>query len=204
MLLNYAEGVHRTDATVYKIAPFAAEAAWVTGRWEVIEKYIPQDGDHVGDDFNVTVARILLCLRDNQPGATMPYFQSLRDKISASMTFSATSSLTACHEAMLRCHVLADLEMIIGLNGYEGMEPAKLMVDLARRSEVLGAYVSDKQYVLGIHRAAMHLMRYVSLRENDFDAPVQGLTSRLGQNSRTWISRPCGWRVHGSHGRPIR
>ena len=87
----------------------------------------------------------------------------LRDKAAGSMTYSATSSLRACHDAMLKCHVLSDLELIANekLKG-DGDQQGVLMA-LDRRLEVLGAYVSDKQYLLGIRRAAMELMRYVNL-----------------------------------------
>lgn len=77
------------------------------------------------------------------------------------MTFTATSSLHAFHEVMLKCHVLTDLELIAGVNNDEGQHPQDTLKTLNRRLEVLGSYVTDKQYVLGIRRAAMELKRLV-------------------------------------------
>lgn len=62
---------------------------------------------------------------------------------------------------MLRCHVLADLEIIAGDCKKEESDQQEIMTMLSRRLEVVGAYVNDKQYVLGIRRAAMELMRFV-------------------------------------------
>ena len=86
----------------------------------------------------------------------------LRERVGSSMTFSATASLSTCHEPMLKCHVLTDLELIAGINNDGTQHLQETLKTLNRRLEVLGSYVSDKQYILGIRRAAMEVMRYVA------------------------------------------
>jgi hypothetical protein len=45
----------------------------------------------------------------------------------------------------------------------QGVERLNILESLNRRLEVLGAYLNDKQYLLGIRRAAMQLSRSVSI-----------------------------------------
>ena len=153
-----------TVNTVNRIAPFAVEASWATGRWQTLDKYLRLYDGNVSEVFNLGVGQALLCLKDGDVARFKEHIQMLRDKVAGSMTYSTTSSLRASHDAMLRCHVLSDLEMIANerLKGDGDQQP--ILTALDRRLEVLGAYVSDKQHLLGIRRAAMELMRYVTLR----------------------------------------
>ncbi|AEO65689.1 uncharacterized protein THITE_119498 [Thermothielavioides terrestris NRRL 8126] len=158
VLLNYVEGM--TVNTVNRIAPFAVEASWATGRWQTLEKYLRlYNAGDVSEVFNLGVGQALLCLKDGNVEKFKEHIQMLRDKVAGSMTYSATSSLRACHDAMLKCHVLSDLEMIANENLKGDGDQQGVLAALDRRLEVLGAYVSDKQYLLGIRRAAMELMR---------------------------------------------
>ncbi|KAL2019577.1 hypothetical protein VTK56DRAFT_9474 [Thermocarpiscus australiensis] len=160
VLLNYVEGMKRTVNTVNRIAPFAVEASWATGRWETLEKYLRlYNAGDVSEVFNLGVGQALLCLKEGDIEKFKEHVQMLRDKVAGSMTYSATSSLRACHDAMLKCHVLSDLEMIASEKLKGDGDQQAVLTALNRRLEVLGAYVSDKQYLLGIRRAAMELMR---------------------------------------------
>lgn len=66
---------------------------------------------------------------------------------------------------MLKLHVLAELEMIAGTDldshRHEAAETnrGRVLETLNNRLEVLGAYLNDKQYILGIRRAAMQISR---------------------------------------------
>jgi serine/threonine-protein kinase ATR len=70
-----------------------------------------------------------------------------------------TASLAACHDTMLKLHVLTELEMIAGTDEDKSVERAEIIQSLNRRIVVIGAYLNDKQYVLGIRRAAMRLSK---------------------------------------------
>ncbi|KAF6838930.1 protein kinase Rad3 (phosphatidylinositol 3) [Colletotrichum plurivorum] len=161
VLLNYVEGMHTDPTTVNKIVPFAVEAAWATRRWDTLTKYTGRFHGSPFEDFNVSVARLFSTLRHEGADSNVvsEMLQSMREKIASAMTYSATSSLQACHELRLRCHVLTDLEIIAGMQGTDDGARQEVLTMLNRRLEVLGAYVNDKQYLLGIRRAAMELSR---------------------------------------------
>ncbi len=156
--------------TTNKIAPFAVEASWATGRWQTLQKYLEQSnaGD-ISEVFNLGIGQALLCLRDGNVEKFKEHIHMLRDKVGASMTYSTTASLRASHDAMLKCHVLSDLEMIANENLKGDGDQQVVLTALDRRLEVLGAYVSDKQYLLGVRRAAMELMRYVCSTSSIWD-----------------------------------
>lgn len=152
--------MNTNGSTINKIAPFAVEAAWATGRWETLQRYLQlyNAGNHL-EEFNLGVGSALLALKDGRTESFVSQIQELKEKAASSMSLSATASLQAAHDSMLKCHVLADLEIIAGDHKKEGSDQHEVMTTLNRRLEVLGAYVNDKQYLLGIRRAAMELMR---------------------------------------------
>lgn len=140
--------------------PFAVEAAWVTGRWDRLSKFIGRFHGDVDQEFNISVAALFDSLyRKCTPASFSKTVESIREKIASEMTSSVTSSLQAAHELLLKCHVLTDLEIIVDSETREEEERGKTMALLGGRFEVIGAYYHDKQYLLGIRRAAMELTR---------------------------------------------
>lgn len=124
-----------------------------------MEKFIKKyQGDRT-ENFNVSIGQALLYLQKQRTNAFVNEMRTIRDRVNSSMNFSVTSSLHACHEPMLKCHILTDLELIAGINNDGNQHPQEILKTLNRRLEILGSYVSDKQYVLSIRRAAMELMR---------------------------------------------
>lgn len=184
-----------------KVAPFAVEASWATGRWQTLEKYLRlHSAGDVSEVFNLGVGQALLCLRDGKVDKFREHVQMLRDKVAGSLTYTATSSLRASHDAMLKCHVLTDLEIIVSHSDRGNGDRHETLVTLDRRLEVLGAYVSDKQYLLGIRRAAMELMRYVTACNDhcrDRSTHVLFAKSILGLHFKMGIFLCNGSRVHG-------
>ncbi|KAI0867886.1 phosphatidylinositol 3 [Hypoxylon argillaceum] len=182
VLLNYVEGVEK-KADANRIVPYAVEAAWATGRWQTMQKFFDKyQGDPL-EDFNTSIAQALLYL---QKESTQGFFQSMktmRERVGSSLTSSATASLQACHEPILRAHVLTDLELIAGMSNDGDQHPQDILKLLSRRLEVLGSYVNDKQYVLSIRRAAMELLRP---RFSDTDISALWLSSaRLARKANT-------------------
>ncbi|KAI6601117.1 hypothetical protein MCOR14_004531 [Pyricularia oryzae] len=163
VLLNYVEGIKTTPTTINRIAPFAVEASWATGRWETVQKYLASyNAGDTTEVFNLGIGQALICLREGRRDQFHGYIQLLRDRVGWSLSWSTTSSLQASHDAMLKAHVLADLELIAEKHGVadgDTVNQQDVLTTLNRRLEVIGAYVNDKQYVLGIRRAAMELMR---------------------------------------------
>ncbi|TPX13910.1 uncharacterized protein E0L32_005610 [Thyridium curvatum] len=168
VLLNHVEGMETTTATVNRIVPFAVEAAWATGRWDALQKWLWQyNAGDSADIFNLGIAQALLNLKSGKVGDFSDYLVLIRDKVAGSLSYSGTSSLQASHDAMLKAHILTDLEILV--QSQVSSSPTAREATLAtldRRLEVLGAYVNDKQYVLGIRRAAMELMRPAFMDED--------------------------------------
>lgn len=153
--------MHLQPATQSKIVPFAVEAAWATGRWETLAKYLDlsKSSDAAYVDFDVAIGEVFRDLQRGRVGDLVPAINSIRERIAASMGLTETASLHACHDIMLRCHVLADLELIVSAQGGKEEENAEVLGILQRRLNVLGSHVEDKQYLLSIQRVAMELQR---------------------------------------------
>jgi serine/threonine-protein kinase ATR len=153
--------MHTAEQTVSKLLPFATEASWATGRWLALEKYTSMVPKGTGEDFNISIGRSLLALQKKDTEPFKSSIMSLREQIARSLSTSATSSLGACHDHMLKLHVLTELEMIAGTDTEIPVQRSNILDSLNRRLEVIGAYLNDKQYLLGIRRAAMQLSRFV-------------------------------------------
>jgi serine/threonine-protein kinase ATR len=160
VLLNHIEGLPTNASNVNKIMPYAVEGAWVTSRWESLDKFIQRfNGDKV-QDFNMSIASLLASLTNEQRSKDFTgLLASVRGQIASSMTSSTTTSLQAAHDQLLRCHVLTDLELIVGARDAKAEDRRSTMTLLDARMQVIGAYFNDKQYVLGVQRAAMQLLR---------------------------------------------
>ncbi|KAL3418858.1 protein kinase Rad3 (phosphatidylinositol 3) [Phlyctema vagabunda] len=154
VLLNYVEGMHTTTQSVARILPFATEAAWSTGKWASLEKYTKMVPNATGDDFNIGIGSALLTLYGNNSDEFASAINFMRGKFARSLSNSTTTSLSSCHDTMLKFHVLTELEMIASTTP---AERPQVLASLDRRLEVIGAYLNDKQYLLGIRRAAMQL-----------------------------------------------
>lgn len=139
--------------------PFAVEAAWVTGRWEMLAKFTDRFEGNSIQDFNMSLASLFKSLhRKASAGDVSTVIQQMRDKIATGMTTSSTGSLQAAHENLLKCHILTDLDILVHMPSGESQHKKTLSL-LDGRLEIIGAYYPDKQYLLGIRRAAMELLR---------------------------------------------
>lgn len=152
--------MHTATQTVARLLPFATEASWATGRWSALEKYVSMAPPGIGEDFNVSIGHALLSLHEKDTERFRSTIRTLREHIACSLSPSTTSSLKSCHDSMLKFHVLVELEMIAGTDSAGDIERIQILESLNRRLEVIGAYLNDKQYLLGIRRAAMQLSRY--------------------------------------------
>ncbi|OAA55658.1 Protein kinase-like domain protein [Cordyceps fumosorosea ARSEF 2679] len=175
VLLNHVESMFTDTSSDTKIMPYAVEAAWVTGRWESLGKFIERFQGDLTQDFNMSLASVLSSLHKKTDHANLTRtIQGMRDKIAAGMTTSATASLQAAHDSLLKCHVLADLEVVINLKSDREDDRKQALSLLDNRLDVIGAYFHDKQYILGIRRAAMELTRP---KFSDLDISSLWLTS---------------------------
>ena len=111
------------------------------------------------EGFNVGIGRALLALSDNETGQFAKVIDNLRSFEVRRLSTTNTASLQQCHESILRFHVLAELEAISGAQEAADVDKLNLINSLNRRLDVLGPLFSDKQYILGLRRAAMQLSK---------------------------------------------
>jgi serine/threonine-protein kinase ATR len=163
VLLNYVEGMRTATDTAFRLLPFATEASWSTGRWKALSKYTAMAPKEMSEDFNIRIGQTLLALHAGDTQLFKDTIDHTRKQIASTLSAANTASLGACHDTMLKLHVLTELEMIGDTGRSAQLERPKVLASLSRRLEALGAYLNDKQYLLGIRRAAMQLSRLLSI-----------------------------------------
>ncbi|KAK3935676.1 protein kinase rad3 [Diplogelasinospora grovesii] len=180
-VLKWVESFKIAPGSTNWVAPFAVEAAWSLGDFDKVQEHLGRcDEGYISDNFNLGIARALLSLRSQGEDPSLQKFWTwmgdLRARVVHSMSYSSTASLRACHDALLQCHVLTDLEIIVkaSVMQRDGVLPA-----LGRRREVVGAYVGDKQYLVGVGRAAMLAMQ--PKYEDKYRASMWISTARLAR-----------------------
>lgn len=110
-------------------------------------------------DFNLGIGKALLALRHKQGQDFMEIIENLRATIARGLSPTATASLHASHDHLVKLHTLYELEAISGMASYPSPDREVVLDNLDRRLDILGAYTSDKQYLLGVRRAAMELSK---------------------------------------------
>jgi serine/threonine-protein kinase ATR len=141
--------------------PFATEAAWSAGKWTQLERILvsSKTAKTAFLDFNVGVGRALLALRSKDIGEFKDIIAMLRESLARSFSPSSTTSLQACHDTLVKLHALYEIETISGLSPQGTGDRTVILENLNRRLDIIGAYTSDKQYLLGLRRATMSLSR---------------------------------------------
>lgn len=112
------------------------------------------------EDFNIGIGSALLALIDGQDVQFLEKLDDLRRSIAGGLSTNNSISLQGCHDAMLKLHVLTEVELISGVGSATDLDLPTLMTTLVQRLDVVGAFLSNKQYLLGLRRATMQLTRY--------------------------------------------
>ena len=129
----------------------------MTAKWEKLKRYLDGYTGTLSTDFNISLGQAFLALHLKDVDRFKDIIGQLRVAASGTLSTSNTASLQGCHETMLKLHVLTEVEMISGI-AQEGAQDRNTVLRLLdRRLEVVGAFLSDKQYLLGIRRATMQL-----------------------------------------------
>jgi len=161
-ILNYVDSFRASNFLSNSIVPFAAEAAWSASKWERLEMTLssspsPQANSFL--DFNVGVGRALLALRRKDVAGFKTTIASLRETLAAGLSPSTTASIKACHDHLVKLHALYEMQAISGMSSTRLLSRETILENLDRRLDLIGAYTSDKQYLLGLRRATMTLSR---------------------------------------------
>ncbi|KAI9796181.1 MAG: hypothetical protein M1825_000866 [Sarcosagium campestre] len=155
-LLTRIEGMHQSPFAMSKALPFAMEAAWVTGKWSMLQQYVDMSSGVLDHAFEVGVGHALLALHQQQQDKFGKIITELGAHVATGLSRSTTASLQACHDDLLKLQVITEIGMISGASG-QHVERRDVIDDLDRRLDLLGSFLSDKQYLLGVRRAAMEL-----------------------------------------------
>jgi serine/threonine-protein kinase ATR len=137
--------------------PYATEAAWFTGRWDNLKEFINTAEARRSQDFNVGLAKVVVAIEDGDDVILQSSLKGLRKSVCQGLTSSSTSSLSAVRPHLLKLHILYEMEVLGGLRNGESTEDA--LMPLHGRLEILGSFTEDKQFVLGLRRAAMSLSK---------------------------------------------
>ncbi|KAI9844262.1 MAG: serine/threonine-protein kinase M1 [Sclerophora amabilis] len=159
LVLNQVDSVGTLHNARSKLLPFAVEASWATSKWARLIEYLRQTPESNSGDFNVRIGYALMALHQKDYKQFSSVIEKLHEDIAKGLSKSSTASLQACHNDLLKFHALNEVEAIGGCHD-GGIDKSSLMETLDRRLDVLGAFLSDKQYLLGLRRATMQLSRH--------------------------------------------
>ncbi|KAI9757305.1 MAG: hypothetical protein M4579_003516 [Chaenotheca gracillima] len=159
VVLNQVDAMGKTSNAMIRLLPFAVEASWVTGKWNRLGEYLEIPAGKLSGDFNVRIGHALLALHKKDFDQFDSLIVNMREDVGKGLSRSSTSSLQACHDDMLKLHALNEIEIISGSQDTK-LNRSALAESLDRRLEVVGAFLSDKQYLLGLRRATMQLSKY--------------------------------------------
>ncbi|OQD80500.1 hypothetical protein PENANT_c035G04418 [Penicillium antarcticum] len=154
-ILTRFEVLKESESAASRFLPFAVEATWIMGRWDKLEGYLRLCAEQGTEEFNVGIGSALDALRQKQSSSFTDKINELRLNVARSLTANSVASLQSCHDDMLRLHALSEVESIARVES--DRSHSGLLDTLDRRLDVLGGYLSDKQYLLGLRRATMEL-----------------------------------------------
>lgn len=169
------------DWNSLRIRSAACEAAWKTGKWAFLDDCLAKKIDDPVADFNSGLAHVLNCVRKGQLTRAQQTLLSLRLKIAQGMTPSSTSSVKAVRTELLHLQALEEVELVTGIDSQADHDSMAIQSLLNKRLDVLGSYNDDKEYLLGIRRAAMTVCN-LPYTDQDF-ASVWMKSARLARKS---------------------
>lgn len=121
-----------------------------------MHSYLQLGSRHHTADFNIGVGSAFDAFRQGNVAAFQEVIDGLRLGIAKSLTVNSVTSLQSCHDSILKLHALTEMESICNV-GTQSISRSDICDALGRRLDVLGGYLSDKQYLLGLRRATMEL-----------------------------------------------
>ena len=131
----------------------------MTGRWADLEELVSGNLTINSSNYNVGIGSALLSLYHEDAERFSSTITTLRQDVARSMSQATVASIQSSHDAMIQFQVLSELEEIAALDSAIAADRDGLIRNLHQRLGIIGALTSDKQYLLGIRRAAMQASR---------------------------------------------
>lgn len=145
-----------------RILQFAVEAAWISGKWDVLDNYLAESNRQAQSSYEIKIGSALSALRKRDAVTFTNVIARARDDVVNGLTESLTGSLRQCHDSMVRLHSLSELEEISLTLQRQDFDRSAFSANLERRLNVLGTHSNHKQYILALRRAAFQLSGYES------------------------------------------
>lgn len=178
-VLDHAKSLPYILINTPKILGTAAQAAWNTEQWADLHSLLANSTVDSVSNFDVALGTALDAWKSGDEARYRTVMDNLRMTVARSMSRSVTASIQSCHGQLLQLHAMHEIDMLLG----EGRPASSAQPLLRRRLEVLGTYISDKQYLLSIHRAVLRLSE-AGKGANDSDiAASWSITARLARKS---------------------
>jgi serine/threonine-protein kinase ATR len=164
MLLNQADGMMANSPNPHpRILEFAIEASWVSGKWDVLDKYLMRSEGSIESSYEIKIGSALSALRKQDTDTFAKEIARARENVVSRLSESLTGSLRQCHDSMVKLHSLSEIEEI-SLTLQQGtFDKASFSANLERRLDVMGTYSNHKQYILALRRAVFQLSGYKTL-----------------------------------------
>ena len=176
LLDRFAGLTQRAAATLPQLTPYAVEAAWCTFRWNELSSVLAANHP---EDFSSHLGRILLAISQNDRSKAEKLMDDLYKSTSAELTPNAITSLQNCHDTLLRLQAIEDLRIVSSWSPSD--DNTVYLNTLEKRLDILGSNVQDKQYLLGIRRAVIHLR---SISKDSELARTWLISARLARKAR--------------------
>ncbi|KAH0602256.1 uncharacterized protein H6S33_009866 [Morchella sextelata] len=158
MLLNQADGMMANSPNPHpRILEFAIEASWISGKWDVLDKYLMRSEGSIESSYEIKIGSALSALRKQDTDTFAKEIARARENVVSRLSESLTGSLRQCHDSMVKLHSLSEIEEI-SLTLQQGtFDKASFSANLERRLDVMGTYSNHKQYILALRRAVFQL-----------------------------------------------
>jgi len=161
MLLDHGQNIRETWPNNDRLLSLMSEAAWSVPNKLLTMQDILHEYELTNDtsfDFNIGIGKLLIdCPADASERKTSGILRDLRLSIGKSLSIAATTSLHSCHDQMMKLHALYEIDILSRQQALNDKEKNAMHISLSRRLDIIGAYLPDKQYLLGIRRAVMDI-----------------------------------------------
>ncbi|KAK4982063.1 serine/threonine-protein kinase M1 [Elasticomyces elasticus] len=146
------------SANKSKLLPFAAQACLMTDNMGTLRNVLQiEQSPETGQDFDVDIAQAVLAMADHDRTRFQSTISRIRATVAKSISVASAASLQSSHNHLLKLHVLYEVDALSHLSdsSTRQRDAESLLRMMNGRLAVLGSYIADKQYVLGIRRAVM-------------------------------------------------
>ncbi|KAI5198982.1 hypothetical protein AUEXF2481DRAFT_78310 [Aureobasidium subglaciale EXF-2481] len=161
-VLRYASYYNSNPSQAEKnpLLSYITEACWTTERFDTLKEVLAGLPEENQSEFNVGVAKVLLAMQEKNQDEVSNTINNLRNSVVKGVTSVSGSSLQACHDVLLKLHIVYEIGALSGATKVPTTQepgPTSILAVMDKRLAVVGSYISDKQYLLGIRRAVMRL-----------------------------------------------